>query len=144
MTKNLGKNVDERTKRNRLIWLLGQLATKMENYTLNQSIDLDGSQNSNEQYNLTQYKIESGKIIFEAYQAGEFRGNGTLCKVLDCWKNIPHSESTDWNYIQGFEAICWQWYGNRFESRRKELGELCAYAYVIRLLVGELEKENID
>lgn len=144
MTKNLSKNVDIRARRNGFIQQLEHLAAQMEHNELNKSVDLIGLQHSNEQFHLTQYKIQAGKIIFRAYQSGEFRDNGTLCKILDHWSKIPFSESTDWSYIQGIESICWQWYGNRFDNRKKELGELSAYAYVIRLLVSELEKENID
>jgi len=144
MTKNLDKNVDVRAKRNEYIWQLEQLAAKMEKNELNKSVTLDGPQNGNKQIHLAQHRIQAGKIIFDAYQSGEFHGDGTLCKILDHWSKSPGSEFADWRYIQGFESICWEWYGSRFEKCKKELGELRAYAYVIRLLVSELEKENID
>jgi hypothetical protein len=144
MTKNLGESDDMRAKRNRFIWQLGQLAAKMESNELNKSADLVDLQDNNEQLRLTQYKVQAGKIIIEAYQSGEFLGNGKLCKVLDYWDGIPYLESTYWSNVQCFESICWQWYGNRFDKRKKELGELCAYAHVIRLLMSELEHHNID
>lgn len=105
MTKNLDKNVDVRAKRNEYIWQLEQLAAKMEKNELNKSVTLDGSQNGNKQIHLAQHRIQAGKIIFDAYQSGEFHGDGTLCKILDHWSKSPGSEFADWRYIQGFNRF---------------------------------------
>lgn len=137
----MDRTVDMRARRNEFIGQLAQLAAEMENDGPGRRVDWVGPQNSKEQFHGTQYTVRAGKIIFKAYQSGEFHGNGIVCKILD---QLSGSDPTDWSYIQGFESICWQWYGDRFDDRRKELGELKAYAYVIRLLMGELEKENMD
>lgn len=122
---------------------LHELAAKMENKELNKSKGLAGLQNNDEQLRLAQYKIQAGKLVFELYESGEC-SSGILHQVLGYWSKIPDPEFADWNYIQGFEAICWQWYGNRFANLKKELGELCANAYVIRLLIGEFQRQDID
>lgn len=143
MTENLGKNVDLRAKRSRLTGQLLQLAAKMENKKLNKNTDLVGLTNNDNQSRLTQYKIQAGKLLFELYESGESPG-GTLCQILGYWSRNPYPESANWNYVQGFESICWQWYGSRFDELKNELGELCAYAHVIRLLISSFEHQDID
>jgi hypothetical protein len=142
MTENTLKSDVLRTKRNQLKGQLRLLAAQMENKELNKSVDLAGRQ-SDEQLRINQYKIQAGKLVFELYELGECE-SGTLNQVLDYWSKKPYSESADWNYLQGFESICWQWYGNSFGNLKKELGELCAYAHIIRLLVGHYEHQDID
>ncbi len=140
MTENTSKNGHQKEKRRMLVQQLRQLAAKMESKEPNKSADWVGKDT---QIRLTQYQTMAGKIIVEAYQTGE-SSNGALCQILDPWSKTPSIESTDWNYIQALESICWQWYGNRFEGLRQELGELCAYAHVIRLVIGEFERQDLD
>ncbi len=141
MAESLDKNVDLRARRSRLIGQLLQLAARMENKELN--VDSVGLKNNDEQLCLTQYKIQAGKLLFELYGSGECP-NGTLCQILGYWSKNPYPESADWNYVQGFESVCWEWYGTRFGNLKKELGELRAYAYVIRLVIGPFQHQDID
>ncbi|HNT75740.1 MAG TPA: hypothetical protein PKH77_12055 [Anaerolineae bacterium] len=92
------------------------------------------------------YQARAGKMICEAYQAGEFRQEGLLCKGLDDWCRLPYPQNPDWCYAKGFETICSTWpkrehpYAFDFEYQKRTEGELRTYAKVLRLLVGLLEE----
>jgi hypothetical protein len=130
-------------KRSRLQEQLRQLAVEMEKKELNPSPGLAGLQNNAEQLRLTQSKIQAGKLVFEIYASGQCF-DGRLCQILDDWSKKPDLETSDWNDVQGFESICWEWYGNRFERLKQELGELSASAHVIWLLLSEFQRQDLD
>ena len=145
MVEDQGDNGIASARRNGYIQQLHRLAADMENNVLEKISNL-ASLPENKDYLLVirEYKIQAAKIIFEAYQYGEIHGDGLLCSILGYWNKIPYPQYPEWCYVQGFDSVCWQWYGDRFEDRIKKAGELGAYAHVIRLLISELEKNNID
>lgn len=143
MTGTASNSDDLRAKRARLIHQLRQLAAKMENKELDQTVWSTGAQDDHEQYRIMQYKIQAGKIIFELHRSGECP-DGPLCQIIGHWSRMPFPESEEWNYVQGFDSICWQRYGDRFADLKIILGELRACAFVIRLLIGVYEHQDID
>jgi hypothetical protein len=130
MTKTDLEDSTAREKRNGFIRSILQLAAGMEKAAPDT--------------NPWEYKVRAGKLLCEVFQAGEVTSDGTVNSILAHWSKVPYPQDPDWCFVQGFEALCWDWGGQVFGEEKSADGELAAEAHVLRRLAGLLEYKNLE